>query len=265
MKAQISLSEAITNRKSVRLYDTNRPVENEIGDGIAKIIAEFEPTISGGKVGLDILSHADLKDVYGRSDKVEAPYYLAFSAEDIDHSLVDVGRLAQTIGLFLTSYGLGSCYLGMLSPKSKKALDLPYAITVAFGYQEADKPFRKVEKADRKSFGAIVVNPEHRIESTDGNLMRIVQAGRLAPSAMNRQPWRFAPEEGLVHIWRRKQAALIKTMFRLDRLNEIDCGIALGNMETQARELGYKTHVLRVDESGTPVQDCLYEGTLFFR
>ena len=58
----------------------------------------------------------------------------------------------------------------------------------------------------------------------DAALAELLEPARLAPSAMNSQPWWFSAEGKAIHVWR-KQIGLKKLL--LGSMNLIDVGIAL--------------------------------------
>ena len=62
--------------------------------------------------------------------------------------------------------------------------------------------------------------------------MNALEAARLAPSARNRQPWRFRVRDGAITITEDGRPALPGISKRLD------CGIALLHLELGARAAG---------------------------
>ncbi|MHB1393427.1 MAG: nitroreductase family protein [Clostridia bacterium] len=63
---------------------------------------------------------------------------------------------------------------------------------------------------------------------------RIISAIRLAPSAVNTQPWRFVFKDDKVHVYSTKPGNFITRHF-LGSLNLVDVGIALCHAMVAAR------------------------------
>jgi len=83
---------------------------------------------------------------------------------------------------------------------------------LAFGYPRGDQ-LRHDEKAfKRKALEQIADRLDHRLEPA-----------RLAPSAVNSQPWYFTHDGDNIHVYRIPNA-------RLDYMNQIDMGIALAHL-----------------------------------
>jgi hypothetical protein len=61
-----------------------------------------------------------------------------------------------------------------------------------------------------------------------------IEAARLAPSAVNRQPWGFDIEEDAITVYIRSKGTDTGIPFRLD------CGIAMLHLEIAALNAGYK-------------------------
>ncbi len=257
-----SMEQVVFRRRSVRNYDLKHAVPDETGDLIAAAVDRFQPGVSGADVGAELIPADDVAEVYAKPDRVQAPCYLALLAQDAPHALVDVGRLGGSIALTLASQGLGTCFLGTMRPKSSSTFGLPYAITIAFGYQRDDIILHdEPNQSDRLPLGAVLVAPDGELTDTQ-KAIALVNAGRVAPSAMNKQPWRIAPEDGLVSIWRKKPPLLARGV--MNHLQQIDCGLCLASIEAEAMVLGHHPTATRLPEGqrGTQVENCLYEGTI---
>jgi hypothetical protein len=257
-----SMEQVVFRRRSVRNYNLKRALSDDIADLIATMVDGFQPGISGASVGAELIPASDAVEVYAKPNRVQAPYYLALLAQDTPHALVDVGRLGGIIALTLASRGLGTCFLGMMHPRSSSTFNLPYAITLAFGYQRDDIILHdEPNQSDRLPLGAVLIAPDDDLTNAQ-EAIALVNAGRTAPSAMNKQPWRIAPEDGLVSIWRKKPPILLRST--MGHLQQIDGGLCMASIEAEALVLKHHPSALRLseDQRGTQVENCLYEGTV---
>ncbi len=208
------LKQEIIRRKSIRKYiDTPFTAAEE---------AEVKEIIAGAAKLLDIDVSAELltREEYmkaaGGMFLVRAPYYLIIKSEKKPGYLMNAGFFGQNAVLKLTAKGYGTCWLGGARPK-EKAAETEYVISIALG--RPGEPFRKDSaEAGRKPV------PEIAYGDT-GAFLPALNAARLAPSAMNKQPARFKCGVDKLDLYRKKPALPF-----LSNLQEIDCGIAAANI-----------------------------------
>ena len=112
----------------------------------------------------------------------------------------------------MQSIGIGSCWVGLGSTKKKNP---EFIILIAFG--KSDDITRDFSKFKRKSLDEISDKADERLTPA-----------RLAPSAVNSQPWYFKHNEDGFDVFQVKQN-IIKRQF-LKKWNPIDVGIALAHM-----------------------------------
>jgi hypothetical protein len=141
-----------------------------------------------------------------------APYYLALYSEKKGNYMENIGFVFQQLSLYLQSIGIGSCWVGMASPKVKSD---NFIITISFG--RSDDITRDLSRFKRKSLMKI----------SDMEDERLIPA-RLAPSAINSQPWYFKHVDGGFDVYQKKQNILKRQV--LKNWNPIDVGIALAHM-----------------------------------
>jgi nitroreductase len=147
---------------------------------------------------------------------VKAPHYLIISSEAKERYLPNAGFMLQQMDLYLQSIGLGSCWLGGAKPPAKSNLPLDFVILLAFGKPQAS-PHRSLSEFKRKPLSEISDTADQRLEPA-----------RLAPSAINSQPWYFVSDGNIFHVYRMKYGA-VKAMI-YERMNKIDIGIALAHL-----------------------------------
>lgn len=231
---------AVLIRKSRRTFHPRRPEEDKIVR-LEKLCAAFRP-FPGARAELVRKSPDEVfKGFIGGYGRITgASYYMAFiGAQDAPNVEAAVGYTGEGLVLEATVLGLGTCWVsGFFRPAIVRAhLDLAagervFAVTPV-GYAERrytikDKIYRGLAgSAKRKSVGEII----------EGTLAeswqeKAVEAARLAPSAANRQPWRFAAGPGSLTV--RTDGA--KDVGRYPK--SLDCGIAMLHVEVGAREAG---------------------------
>lgn len=213
------------------------PIEQKLLDNILNFAAHLEMIAPEHRVKYEIIKyieekHNPIENLAGGA----APYYLVIHAKRTDDYLLNAGYLLEQIVLYMTTKGLGTCYLGM--KKIKSIGELEPVIAVAFGkskkefYEEERNPLRK---------------PIHELccykTAVSEEVKEIVKAGRLAPSSMNSQPWRFVVYDNRIHVFCRKEK-LIPTAMK--KMHGIDMGIALAHLTVAAEEFWYSPQITKL-------------------
>ena len=78
-----------------------------------------------------------------------------------------------------------------------------------------------------------VIAPEAGPDTWPAWALEGLKAAQVAPSAVNRQPWRFSMQEGVVYVTPDRAVDTPKISRRLD------CGIAMLHFELAARAAGH--------------------------
>lgn len=246
--------EAVFRRKSVRKY-RNDVVEEHI----LKRIREFE------REALGIHPKIRMKwEIYRASDhkvkgmfQVKAPYYAALYAEDGEDSHIQAGCLMQQVVLYLHTQGIGSCYQGGVRLKEEgETGDMKLMMILAFGYP-AESLERTRSEFKRAELGKLV-----KISVPPGKAQKkLLESARLAPSALNQQPWRFVVTENKIHLFTRRpgkmgyQRQYGKYMFH--------AGIVLSHMLLTAEEYWFDLEYRKLDSiMEKAIQNYLYAGSL---
>lgn len=199
----MNLEEQIYVRKSCRKYLDDEMDMNLIHE----FMAHVKPLNDDTDYHYDILT---LDEVTNRAH-FSAPYYLAVYV-DKKENYMDMGFIFQQLCLYLQGSGIGSCWVGLVSPK-KKSFD--FVISIAFG--KSDDLTRSRDKFKRKSLSEIC----------DAEDERLIPA-QLAPSSINSQPWYFMHSDDGFDVYKVKQN-IIKRQF-MKKWNSIDMGIALAHL-----------------------------------
>ena len=196
----MTLYETIFIRRAVRKYD-----DKPLGD---KALAELQAFLNasdkmaGQEARFEIVPAGAVKGM-------QAPHYiLAFCKADAC-AYANVGYVLSNCDLYLQSLSLGSIFLGMAKPVKDRD---DFCILLAFG--GSNVPFRTGEK----DFNRL---PIIEISDTDNAAAHAV---RLAPSAMNSQPWKLAFNDGLVTV--KYFGRGISQMILKNKMSKVDVGIA---------------------------------------
>ncbi len=200
------LVEYIYKRKSVRQYKMEG-ISVEALIEVEEFIKNIVPLHKEIRVDYKIVT--DTKNLL----PVKAPHYLLIYSEEKEGYLNNVGFMFQQLDLFLSSKGLGACWLGMAKPKDKMDVKKDFVIAIGFG-ETLNGPYREMSGFKRKPAEEVYSGVDERLE-----------AARLAPSATNSQNWFFEEQDGSIHVYQ-KAINLLQSML-YGKMNQIDIGIAL--------------------------------------
>ena len=182
----MTLKEMIYHRKSCRSF-AGTPVD---ADMIEKILSfELKPLYPDIKVRMDIVSWDKVKCICPWT----TPQLITVYSEEKDGYLENIGFLFQQMDLYLQTLGLGVCWLGMgrMNPKTTTEVEgMKFVIMLAFGHPKGDPQRQSRKDFKRKPMEQIADIADPRLEPA-----------RLAPSAVNSQPWFFAHEGDTIHVW----------------------------------------------------------------
>ena len=219
----MTLYETIFTRRSVRSYENGAMPDSEL-----RALRDF---IDGTN---RLEGAAGRFEVVGRDAvRAMAPHYALAYCDGSDAELANVGFVLENADLYLQSRGFGSLFLGMQKPVGGAGQG--FEIMLAFG--KTSVPARAGEgDFDRLPVGEV-----------SGQDNAVARAARLAPSAMNSQPWRFEFGEGRVSIMY-KGRGLKKLILR--RLNKIDLGIAARCAELALLDEGRSVTAVRAVNEG---------------
>ena len=248
----MELKDAIIARRSVRSY-TGEPLSPSLIDELAEFISGIKPLHDNIPVDIELYEAEDFHRDFARSAMYRGTDFVVLrSARNSQGYGQNVGFIGEMIALWLTHKGIASCWGGLAKQKTAPSRgQLPYMIAIEFG-RGNNAPFRRLpEEAPRKKLHEILLNEISRPE-----YLSIIEAGRLAPSAMNLQPVRYYTRDDGIYICRKSMPlknALIGDM------QQIDVGIAMANMYVAC-----DGDCVFVRQSAPPElpDDCIYEYTM---
>jgi nitroreductase len=212
----------ISKRMSVRDYRPGEPDSLELGkieEGRKSLTA-----LSGSTALLRIIPAEKAGVAFGH-----APCCLCSYAEDDDDARLNAAFLLQEMSLYLSTLGFGSCWVGMAKPKNGflEHGGLPFFKLLVFGKAAGAYRRESVSRFKRKNLSEI----------TDiQGCPKILEAVRLAPSAMNRQGWRLRAEGTKIRLYMAHNNFLVRKL--MDPLTTADSGIALCHLWIAAKALG---------------------------
>ena len=249
----MTLYEAIFRRKSIRKYR-----DTEIDPKLLEKIEQY----GEDAVGIRPEIRTKWKILKG-SDKrlaglflVKAPYYVVLYSEICEDYRKNAGCLMEQLVLYLHTKGIGSCYQGGARVKHEDEKELEPVMIMAFGY-----PAEPLERS-YEDFRRIELKKLVTIRGAFGKVQRkLLEAARLAPSAMNRQPWRFVSSEDRIHLFVKKPGKLgYQTQ---QDFNLFDAGVALSHMLVTAEEQWFDLEYQKLDSIlEKEFQNYVYVGSL---
>ncbi|MHA2222899.1 MAG: nitroreductase family protein [Candidatus Thorarchaeota archaeon] len=227
--------DAVFLRHSQRVYSGEVPKE-EVTTRIENVCNDFRP-FPGARA---ILVRDSGKDVFKGAVgeffyKVkETPFYIVFIGDmDAQDVQAVTGYLGEGIILEATALGLNTCWVGGFYRRDAvmKQIELQdgervLGITpIGYSKEENDRVGFSSKPYRRKNFEKLVLSGE----VDDKKWVRsAIEAARIAPSAGNRQPWRFEISEDSITV----SASSKREGLRIS--NRLDCGIAMLHLELSA-------------------------------
>ena len=205
----MTLNEMIFRRKSCRSF-TNVPVDAATIETIKAF--PMKPLYPDIKVHWEIVPRNQVKCICPWT----TPQLITVYSEETEGYPENIGFLFQQMDLYLQTLGLGVCWLGMgrMNPRTTTAVeDMKFVIMLAFGHPKGDPLRHDLKSFKRKSMEQITDSPDAKLEPA-----------RLAPSAVNSQPWFFAHEGDTIHVWCSKKGS------------PLDVGIALAHLYVSKEE-----------------------------
>lgn len=236
------ITEIIKARHSVRNYE-NRPLSNDLVQKIEKYIDNLDnPFNKNIKVKLLKKDTPDKEFKLGTYGVIKgASYYLAVACKKEDFCFEALGYTFEKVVLYCTSLGLGTVWLGGTFNKGEfaKAMNLSddeiLPIVSPVGYEGGKKSMiatlignnnSKRKKYSELFFDNSFNNPLSKNLSKE--YIGALEMVRVAPSSVNKQPWRVVKINNDFHFY---------NVSKRD-MNKIDIGIALCHFHLTLLESG---------------------------
>ena len=256
-------SEIIRHRRSVRTFDGVRLNEEE-----AKKILDFARSVEN-PYDLAIT----WKIIYAKTKDLKAPVisgtdcYIAGKMNRTAHAEEAFGYTFEKVVLFAEEQGIGTTWIAgtmnrnayetMMQVGENEVLPCisPLGIPAAkMGLKET--MMRKGVKADtRLPFEELFFSGSFETpltEETAGELKESFELVRLAPSAVNKQPWRLVLDGNTVHFYEKRSKGYVDE--KGWDLQKIDIGIAMCHFAIGAEEAG-KSIAMQIEDSQISVPE----------
>lgn len=235
--------EALLRRRSRRLYEA-RPISSEVFERLATACNDFRPFDTARAVLTERTGEV-FKGIIGAYGKIKgAPLFIAFIGDTRDlHVHEKVGYAGEGIILEATALGLGTCWVGRSfdqaiasSFAAIKKYERVIAVTpVGYATKEASFEERLLtgfgQTHKRKPLDELVIGMP---QTTWPEWIRMsLLAARVAPSAVNRQPWRFLVESDSITV------SVVDLHDSYGISKRLDCGIAMLHIEIASHVCGF--------------------------
>ena len=240
MILDFSVEDIIRKRYSVRTFD-KRQVEKEVKEGLLAYADSLQNPL-GPKINIQFIE----KEVAPNGEKLGtygiikgAKLYMGATVPKDEYALEALGYDFEQLVLYATSLGLGTCWLGGTFNRSAfvSAMEIRpgdiFPILSPLGYPAEKKSItehmmRRSIKADRRLEWKELFfkdNFEKSLSAEEAGDYRFpLEMVRLAPSAVNKQPWRVVVADNEVHFFEKHSLSVEGGSVDMQR---IDVGIAI--------------------------------------
>lgn len=239
--------DAIFRRRSVRSYSKDT-LGDDVLRKIQKSLDSRVPLFPELNTEVKMLNWADMegaiKGILPGVNKIQAPHYLVVCSREEKGCMENVGYSMERVVLDLTRWGVGTCWMGAgfrmneVERVADVGEDMRVVILVAFGEAEGESPWRDPGDFKRRPLSELMLNGK----PPKGEWLDILEAARMAPSAINLQPWRFHLGHGGVHLYISNKGGVLEMALKrftiVGELNRIDAGIALSHVDIGAERFG---------------------------
>lgn len=247
-----SFSELIEKRKSIRIYKET-PVEKEKIDEIKNFIKNIEtPFDKYFRIELFDLQEEIVGEGFGSYGIIKgAKLYIGIAVKKEPFAYENLGFVFEKLVLFVTSLGLGTCWFGgnLKGSSFEKAMNLQeeelFPIMTPIGYgMDAYTLTEKIVKFaigsnKRKDFAKLFFEDNFKKSlkmDKENPIVEALEMLRLAPSAINLQPWRVLKMNNTYHFY------VVNPKKKNDNfyIQRIDMGIGLAHFIMTLEEKNIK-------------------------
>jgi nitroreductase len=250
------VEEAVKKRYSVRNYKEEE-VETGKRKGIESFVDRldnpFDKKVSVHYLNKNEILHQQTLGTYGVIKG--AMQYIGATIKAEPMTLEALGYELEAVVLYLSSLGIGTCWLGGTFNRKgfAKAMDIAqddlFPVIMPYGYAAERKHvtesiMRAMIQADhRKKWAQLFYKNDFQSPLTKedaGSLAFALEMVRLGPSASNKQPWRILLSDNACHFYEYKEPKYSDS-FPYD-IQRIDMGIAAAHFDFSVKEMGVQGH-----------------------
>lgn len=216
------LLNGVYKRKSMRKY-SGRLTDEELTK-VKDYLQQLKPLTPETKVEYEIVPCKET------NCKFNGEYCLIVYSEEANLWLANVGYMLEQWDLYLATMNVGVCWYGMGKVDEEERNGLKYGIMLCFGKCGEDDFRKNTTEFNRKKASEIWKG------AANGKLAEIA---RLAPSAVNSQPWKVEQDGNTLKVYRVKGNTPVLSGILFKHWNKVDIGIFLTFLEVALECEGY--------------------------
>ena len=258
-----NIDKLVRARRSVRTFE-EKPVSQQDLDRLCAFMAEIN-----NPYGLPV----EFKLLNAKAQKLSCPVvvgtdmYVGAKMKKAPHLNEAFGYSFELLVLYAQSLGIGTVWVGGTMDRAafERAMELTENVVMPcmspLGYPAKkmslrETLMRKGVKADeRMAFGDVFFEGSFDAPLTQvraGKLGHALEMVRLAPSAVNKQPWRVVLTDKAAHFYLKRSKGFGGGVIDMQK---IDVGIAMCHFDLAAKEAGFAPQFVQADP-GIAVKDC---------
>ena len=243
-----NVTEAVRRRRSVRTYN-GKPLTSEDRQKLEDFIAGLK-----NPFGVQI----EYRFLDAKRDGLSSPVivgtdaYLGAKVPNVPNYEIAFGYDFERVVLYAQSLGIGTVWIAGTfdRPAFEKAMEvketeiMPAVTPIGYPAEKMsvrEAVMRKGVKADvRLPFEELFFNEDFSSplsEDDAGVFCHALRLVRLAPSAVNKQPWRIVVSGNTAHFYEKRSRGMSDRKFDVQR---VDIGIALAHFVLALEETGAK-------------------------
>ncbi len=258
----MNVRNAIKERRSVRTYD-KRPLANEDLDALKAALSAAENPFG---LAIDFRFLEEMK-----SPVIVGSHLFVAGKMKIDpHHNEAYGYSFEKFILEAQALGVGTVWIGGTMDRGEFESKMEVGegeimpCVSPIGYPAKDMSIREkmmragVKAESRLDFEKIVFSGDfqHPMMPDDAKeLSPVLEAVRLAPSAVNKQPWRLLVRDRAVHFYLKRSNGFGHGVLDMQK---VDLGIALCHFDLTAKELGMNPIFEMADPGDVGASDMEY-------
>lgn len=265
-----NITELVKARRSVRTFEKKKVSDDDIKK-LLRCMKETENPFNI-PVGFRLLDtkKQDLKCPVVSGTNL----FVGVRVPRVPYAEEAVGYSFETLVLYAQSIGIGTVWIGgtMDRPGFEKAMELKdnemMPCVSPLGYVAEKMSVREIMmrkgvKADsRADFETLFFDGTFEVPLTEekaGRLAPLLENVRLAPSAVNKQPWRVIVDENNVHFYLKHGKNFVSE--KVGDMQKLDMGIALCHFALSAKEAGIELRFNTDDPGIEAAPDTEYIAT----
>ena len=222
------LLNSVYKRKSMRKYSAEKLSFDELAT-IEQYLRQAKPLCPEIGVEFEIVPCSET------NCKFNAEYCLIVYSEDKNLWLANIGYMLEQWDLYLSTLNVGVCWYGMGKVDEMELSGMKYGIMLSFGKCDETYFRKSADEFDRKKVKDFWKN----LDNSKHDLLAVGEIARLAPSAVNSQPWKVEQVGNTLRVYRVKGNKPLLSGVLFKHWNKLDIGIFLAFLEIALESEGY--------------------------